>query len=143
MNAKTWAPIGTFVAIAAVGLTAALVHDGAGGSGPRALRLADGQDTAAAGAGGGNDYQLDVTLSADKPADQRAFELGSGAAEKDVVGALAKALRAGVPVRDGDDWRAGGLYVTGKAGQSWSWSPCGDGPDASVSSGGATSCAIA
>ena len=150
MNAKTWAPIATFVAVAAVGVTAALVYDGGGGGGgPRALKLASGSGTdaarsAAGGTSGG--YQLDVTLSADKPADQRAYGLTGGPADSDLVARLAQALKAGTPVRDGDGWRAGGLAVSGKDGQSWSWSQCGAGPDVAVSSDGSTSstgCAIA
>ena len=146
MRAKTWAPLATFVAVAAVGVTVALVQDGASGpSGPRTLKLAaGGQDAARSAAGGpGGDYQLGVALSADKPADQRAFTLTAGPADKDVVTRLASALHAPTPTRVDDGWRAGGLVVSGRAGQAWSWSPCGGGPDAPVSSDGATGCAVA
>ncbi|MCW2706374.1 MAG: hypothetical protein JWM22_216 [Frankiales bacterium] len=140
MRAKTWAPIATFVVVAAAGGASALVHDGSSGHGPKALRLAAGsQSTAARGtAASDGDYRLAVTLSADKPADQRASTLSSGPADADVVTALAGALHAGTPVRDGAGWRAGDLVVSGKAGQAWSWSP-GGGASGSVGSGSVSS----
>ena len=146
MRAKTWAPIATFVAVAAVGATAALLQGGGSGH-PQTLKLAaGGQDSArsaAAPGSGGGDYQLDVTLSADKPADQQAFTLTAGPADRGVVTRLADALHAGTPTRADDGWRAGGLVVSGKSGQAWSWSSCGGGPDMPVSSDGASGCAVA
>jgi hypothetical protein len=146
MRAKTWAPIGTFVAVAAIAATAALLQGG-GSDRPQTLKLAGGgQDSArsaAAPGGAGGDYQLDVALSADKPADQQAFTLTAGPADADVVTRLADALHAGTPTRVDDGWRAGGLVVSGKSGQAWSWSSCGGGPDTPVSSDGASGCAIA
>ncbi|MCW2671658.1 MAG: hypothetical protein JWP14_247 [Frankiales bacterium] len=140
MRAKTWAPVATFVVVAAVGSTAALLHDDPGGpSGPKTLQLATGgQGTPARAAAGSNgDYRLAVTLSGDRPADQRAFTLTSGPADTGVVTALARALKAGTPVRAGAGWRAGDLVVSGKAGQSWSWAPGGaSASGGSVSSGG-------
>jgi hypothetical protein len=147
MRAKTWAPIATFVAVAAVVATAAILQDG-GTDRPQTLKLAaGGQDSArsaAASGSGGGDYQLDVTLSADKPADQQVFTLTAGPADADVVTRLADALHAGTPTRVDDGWRAGGLVVSGKAGRAWSWSSCGGGPDTPVSSdSSASGCAIA
>jgi hypothetical protein len=130
MRARTWAPIATFVAVAAVGVTAAVVHGGGTtSSGPRALHLAGGGATAARSAAGG-DYQLAVALSDDQPADQRAFSLTSGPADAQVVAALRRALHSPVSVSD-------------QPGQAWTWSPC-DGPDTAVSSNGSTGsgCAV-
>jgi hypothetical protein len=85
-----------------------------------------------------------VSLSADQPADQRAYTLAKGPADADVVAALARALHAEAPVRSGEGWRAGLLTVSGTAGQAWTWSSCGGGPDVAVSSDGSTSsgCAV-
>lgn len=128
MRAKTWAPVVTFVVIAAVGTTVALIdRDGASpAKGPRTLRLASGVALGAPTAAGGGEsgYQLATTLSADKPADQQAFDLSTGPADHAVVAQLADALHTGVPVRSGDGWRAGGLTVSGRAGQPWTWTSC-------------------
>jgi hypothetical protein len=128
MRAKTWAPIATFVAVAAVGGTAALLQ-GSGSSPhrPRVLRLSTAPLSAAAG---NSDYQLDITLSDAKPADGQAYTLTAGPADKDVVTRLAQALTPS------------GLVVSDKAGQSWSWSECAA-SDTPVSSDGssATVCA--
>lgn len=143
MRAKTWAPVVTFVAVAAVGAALALTSGGGSGR-PETLRLAvGGQDAARSAIAGGGDYQLAVTLSDAKPADQRAYTLTKGAADRDVVTRLADALHAGTPTRVDDGWRAGGLVVSGKAGQAWSWSPCATGPDTPISSDGSVGCAIA
>jgi hypothetical protein len=141
MRAKTWAPIATFVAVAAVGGAAALLQGGGSPHGPRGLRLSAVAQSAAAG---NSDYQLDITLSDAKPADMRAYTLTAGPADKGLVTRLAQALKAGVPVRAADGWRADGLLVSGKSGQSWYRSECAA-PDLPVSSDGspATGCAIA
>ena len=143
MRARTWAPVATFVAVAAVGTAVALVHDG-GTDRPKNLRLSTAVGLGApVASGGGNGYVLDVTLPGDKPADQLAYDLSSGAADQDRVTRLADALHAGEPVRRGDAWQAGGLTVSGRAGQAWSWSSCA--PPAPVTPDGATSgsgCAV-
>jgi hypothetical protein len=127
MRAKTWAPIATFVAVAAVGGTAALLQSGGSPHGPRVLRLSAAALSAAAG---NSDYQLDITLSDATPADMRAYTLTAGPADKDLVTRLARALTPS------------GLVVSDKAGQSWSWSECAA-SDTPVSSDGssATVCA--
>ena len=130
MKAKTWAPVLTFVTVVGVGVAVALVHDGGGASparsGPRVLKLAAGSNGAQepAAAGGSSGYRLATALSGDKPADQQAFELTHGPADRDVVAKLADALHAGVPARSGEGWQAGGLTVSGRAGQPWVWSSC-------------------
>lgn len=129
MNARTWAPVLTFVAVAAAATTVGLVRQGGTPPpGPAPLRLAAGTDSQAVGApsssGGSGGYQLETTLSDAKPPDQRAFALRDGAADSETVSALARAFRAGDPVRTGDGWRAGGLSVSGRPGQAWSWSSC-------------------
>jgi hypothetical protein len=141
MRAKTWAPIATFVAVAAVGGAAALLQGGGSPHGPRVLRLSAVAQSAAAGNG---DYQLDITLSDAKPADMRAYTLTAGPADKGLVTRLAQALKAGVPVRAADGWRADGLLVSGRDGQNWYWSQCAA-PDTPVSADGspATGCAVA
>jgi hypothetical protein len=150
MRARTWAPVATFVAVAAAGTAVALVHDGgpAHRDGPKNLRLATAGALGApvasgSGSGAGSGYVLDVTLPSDKPADQRAYDLSSGPADAGLVTRLADALHAGEPVRRGDAWQAGGLTVSGRAGQAWSWSSCA--PPTPVSPDGATSgsgCAV-
>jgi hypothetical protein len=127
MRAKTWAPIATFVAVAAVGGTAALLQGTSSPHRPRVLRLSTAPLSAAAG---NSDYQLDITLSDAKPADGQAYTLTAGPADKDVVTRLATALTPS------------GLVVSDKAGQSWSWSECAA-SDTPVSSDGssATVCA--
>ena len=145
MRAKTWAPLVTFVAVAAVGTTVGLLHgSGSGGHAPRNLRLAA---TLALGApvsaGGGSGYVLDTTLSDATPPDQRAYALSKGSAEHDLVARLAAALHAGQPTRDGQGWHAGGLTVSDRAGQPWTWSTCT--PPAPAAPDGATAgsgCAV-
>lgn len=127
-RAKVLAPLGTFVVVAAVGVTAALVSSSPGGHASRPLHLAAGRAATApslATAGTGVGYTLVGTLPSGTPADAAAWTLTSGSADSDLVARLAKALKAGTPVRTGSGWRAGGLVVAGDDGQSWWFSPCG------------------
>lgn len=128
MRAKTWAPLVTFVAVAAAGTTVALVHDRpAGVHAPKNLRLAATAALGApvsAGAGSESGYELDTTLSDVKPADQRAYALSQGSADRELVAQLAAALHVGRPARDSQGWHAGGLTVSDRAGQPWTWSNC-------------------
>jgi hypothetical protein len=140
-------PLGTAVVVAVVAGGAALLSDGGGTRSPRPLRLAAGvgatQDAALAPgtAKGGGGYRLTGSLPSGTPDDAPAWDLAAGPADAELVVRLARALHAGTPVRDGAGWRAGGLSVSGDAGQTWWYSPCG--PDASVSSDGAVGCAVA
>lgn len=126
-RAKVLAPLGTFVVVAAVGVTAALVSS-PGGHAPATLHLAAGRaanaapSLATAGTGGG--YKLVGTLPSGRPADAAVWTLTSGSTDVDLVARLAKAFKAGTPVRTGSGWRAGGLFVSGDAGQSWWFSQC-------------------
>lgn len=146
-RAKVLAPLGTFIVVAAVGVTAALVSSSPGGHPSRPLHLAAGRaatapSLATAGTGGG--YTLVGTLPSGTPADAAAWTLTSGSADSDLVARLAKAFKAGTPVRTGSGWRAGGLVVSGDAGQSWWFSPCG--ADQGVASSTASSgvvCSVA
>jgi hypothetical protein len=148
MRSRSLLPVaGTIAAVTAIAVTVALVqpskHD------PRPLRLAAGgslsggtRDAAmAAGSSptSGSGYTLTGTLPAGQPDDAPAYTLPKGPADADVVAALARALHAGTPVRDGDGWRAGGLFVSGDAGQSWWWAPCA--ADTVVRSGEQVACA--
>ena len=137
---------GAVAAVTAVGVTVALVQPG-GGHSPRPLRLAAttaARDAAAPNAAGtttgGSGYTLTGTLPAGQPDDAPAYTLPKGPADASLVGALAKALKAGTAVRDGDGWRAGGLFVSGDAGQSWWFAPCA--ADTPVSSGERVACAV-
>ena len=147
MKRSTLLPVvGTVAAVTALGVTIALVQPG--GHEPRPLRLAAGgndatRDAAPMAAGstaGDSGYTLTGTLPAGRPDDAPAYTLPSGPASASVVSALAKALKAGTAVRDGDGWRAGGLFVSGDAGQSWWFSPCA--VDQPVSSDGRVACAV-
>ncbi len=136
-RAKVLAPLGTFVVVVAVGVTATLVWSPSGGHGPRLLHLAAGRSASSAPslavAGGG--YTLVGTLPSGTPADAPAWTLTSGSAGSDLIARLATAFRAGRPTRTGTGWRAGGLIVSGEAGQSWWYSQCG--MDRGVTSTGA------
>ncbi len=147
MRTRTWAPVATFVVVAGIGGAAALATSGGHAtSGPRHLKLAGGDTAAVARSAGSanSDYVLDTTLPTDTPPDQRAYDLSKGPADEALVARLAKAMGEGTPQRAGDGWQAGGLQVSGKPGQMWTWSPCeGGAKDAAVGSDGTVSCAVA
>lgn len=139
---------GTVAAVTALAVTIALVQPDTGRD-PRPLRLAAGgaasgvsRDSApmATSKMGGSGYTLTGTLPAGQPDDAPAYTLPSGPAPSSVVSALAKALKAGTPVRDGNGWRAGGLFVSGDAGQNWWFSPCA--ADTPVAEGERVACAV-
>lgn len=137
---------GAVAAVTAVGVTVALVQPD-GGHAPRPLHLAataaarDAAAPSSSGASaGGSGYTLTGTLPAGRPGDAPAYTLPKGPADASVVSALAKALKAGTAVRDGDGWRAGGLFVSGDAGQSWWFAPCA--ADTPVSPGERVACAV-
>lgn len=137
---------GTVAAVTALGVTLALVQPG-GTHSPRPLRLAAGTTardalapTASGAAPVGAGYTLTGTLPAGRPGDAPAYTLPKGPADASRVAALAAALKAGTPVRDGAGWRAGGLFVSGDAGQSWWFAPCA--ADTPVSPGERVACAV-
>jgi hypothetical protein len=153
MRTRTVLPVaGTVAAVAALAVTVALVQPD-GHRTPRPLRLAAGgaaPGTAAADSrtmsaapkeAGGSGYTLTGALPAGRPDDAPAYTLPKGAADRDVVAALAAALKAGTPVHGTDGWRAGGLFVSDEPGQSWWWSPCA--ADTPVASGERVACAYA
>jgi hypothetical protein len=159
MRTRTVLPVvGTVAAVTALAVTVALVGPD-GHRSPRPLRLAAGgaasgaaQDSASLGApkaAGGSGYTLTGALPAGQPDDAPAYTLPKGPADSDVVAALARALKAGTPVRSGDGWRAGGLFVSGDAGRSWWFAPCAvdlpvsSDPDSPVSSDSRVGCATA
>ncbi|HUR15357.1 MAG TPA: hypothetical protein VM097_12815 [Mycobacteriales bacterium] len=138
---------GTVAAVTALGVTIALVQPGGSGA-PRPLHLAAGGGTAerdaaapmaAGSSAGGSGYTLTGSLPAGRPDDAPAYTLPKGPADASLVSSLARALKAGTPVRDGDGWRAGGLFVSGDAGQSWWFSPCAK--DTPVAEGERVACA--
>jgi hypothetical protein len=149
MRTKNVLPIaGTVAAVTAVAVTIALVQPGE--HQPRPLRLAAGGATSgaakdaatlSAAAPSGSGYTLTGSLPAGRPHDLPAYTLAKGPADADVVAALARALHAGTPARTGAGWRAGGLFVSGDAGQSWWFAPCA--ADTPVTSGEQVACAIA
>lgn len=134
-------PVGTFVAVLAVGVTVALVAGGSDGPARRPLHLATaGRDVAAAPSSAAGAYQLTGPLPEGRPGDAPVWTLGDGVADAGLVRRLAAALHAGQPVRAGAGWAAGGLRVSGDQGQEWSWSRCADGTTVSSEPGG-TACA--
>lgn len=141
IQARVWAPVATFAAVLAVG-GAAVLLGGSSGDGPARLPLASGtRDSAALAAGSGSGtYRVSGTLPTGTPPDAPAFRLASGPADAAVVARLAAALGDPAPVRDGQGWRAGGLVVSGTAGQSWYSSACA--PDTAVSPDTAVGCAV-
>ena len=149
MRTKNVLPIaGTVAAVTAVAVTVALLQPG--DHAPRPLRLAAGgaasgeaKDAAqlSSSSAAGTGYTLTGTLPAGQSDDAPAYTLPKGPADADVVAALAQALHAGTPVRDGDGWRAGGLFVSGDAGQSWWFAPCA--ADQPVSPDVRVGCAVA
>ncbi|MCU1601702.1 MAG: Large rane protein [Frankiales bacterium] len=146
MKTRAWAPLVTFVAVAGIGGGAALLAGGGRSAGaPRHLKLANADTTAVArSSGSSSDYVLDTTLPTDRPRDQRAYSLAKGPAGEALVAKLAKALGESAPTRVRDGWRAGGLQVSGKPGQAWTWSPCNGAPkDSAIGSDGATTCGVA
>jgi hypothetical protein len=141
--------LGSVVAVAVVAAGVTYVSASSGSDEPRPLRLASGGTTpqrdaalsSGSGSSGSSGYRLTGTLPAGQPDDAPAYTLTSGPADADVVSALAKALDAGTPVRDGKGWRAGGLVVSGDAGQSWWFAPCAK--DMPVSDDVRVGCAVA
>jgi len=130
------------LSVTALGVSVALLGGDPGGE-PRTLRLGESRasaDAALGTAGTESGYELVGTLPSGRPDDAPAWTLPSGPADADAVQALARALKAGLPVREASAWHAGGLTVTDDGGQPWWWSPC---PDGTVSSDGRTSCATA
>lgn len=131
------------LAVTALGVSVAVVADRPGDGPPRlplAATRAAQADAALGGATSDTGYELVGTLPGGRPDDARVWLLPGGPADADVVRALARALEAGAPAREGDAWRAGGLLVQDGSGQPWSWSACLDG---AVSSDGEVRCAIA
>lgn len=136
MNLRSWAgPTALGVALASVaGGAVYLSRDGgtgvrAGSDGtPPKLRLASSYgDRAALGApsSGGSQYQLEGTLSSDKPADGRVRRPRAGSA--DAAADLARALGLdGTPTAINDGWalRAPGntILILNESG-SWTWQP--------------------
>ena len=139
-RSKILAPLGAFVAVAAIAVTASLVADGHQRSrSPRVLRLADAPvareaATLAGGLAGGGAYRLTGDLPQDTPADAAAWSLPKGPGTASRVARLADALKAGTPERQGDGWSAGGLRVNGEAGLAWYFSFCS--PDVAATSEG-------
>jgi hypothetical protein len=139
--------LGSVVAVVALAAGVTYVSSSSGSSEPRPLRLASGGTAAqrdaalSAGSSSSSGYRLTGTLPAGQPDDAPAYTLSGGPADADVVAALAKALDAGTPVRDGKGWRAGGLFVSGDAGQSWWFAPCAK--DMPVSDDVRVGCAVA
>jgi hypothetical protein len=152
MRTRTVLPVaGTIAAVTALAVTVALVRPD-GQHSPRPLRLAAGGAASGAAAdmattsaapkvAGGSGYTLTGALPAGQPDDAPAYTLPKEPADADIVAALARALKAGTPVHGKDGWRAGGLFVSDEAGQSWWWSPCA--ADTPVSSDSRVGCAVA
>ena len=152
INTKVWAPVATFVAVLGIGGAAVLMSGG--GDGPRPLRLADAGTSArdaaslsapaVAGGTAQGGWTLTGSLPEGRPDEAPAWDQPKGPGTAGPVARLAEALGEGTPQRDGEGWRAGGLSVSGEAGRSWWWSPCGGAvakgaPETAVSSDAAYS----
>lgn len=121
-------PVLAALAVTALGVSVSLLG-GDPGREPRPLSLASGtREADALGAptasGTESGYTLVGTLPGGTPDDARAWMLPGGPASAAQVQALARALGAGLPQREGSTWRAESLYVSDEPGRSWWWSAC-------------------